>query len=176
MTKNPAFRTRPRFAAPALPTLFALTLLGSVACSGGNSPTAPTMSSQAPQNIAAASASLVNQARGSAALNGLVFDPALCEVAQQYSEKMRNEGTMSHVGSDGSTVAQRLAAYGVHYTMAGENLATVQGGDPAQAAHKGFMGSASHRANILEARFTAVGVGVATDGESYWLTQIYIRD
>jgi uncharacterized protein YkwD len=38
------------------------------------------------------------------------------------------------------------------------------------------MASPPHRANILGERFTNVGVGVATDGESYWITQIFIRE
>jgi uncharacterized protein YkwD len=38
-----------------------------------------------------------------------------------------------------------------------------------------LMGNEEHRTNILDARFTEVGIGVAQRGDTYWMTQIFLR-
>lgn len=145
------------------------------ACSG-SSPTAPD-GPLAAESVEAGSAALINGARGGDGLRQLWFDPVLSEVAREHSRRMRDEGFVSHFDSGGGAVDGRLRAYGVHFTMAGENIATLgDTSDPAGDAHRGFMGSAPHRANILEPAYTSVGVGVATNGDRYWVTQIFIRE
>ena len=46
---------------------------------------------------------------------------------------------------------------------------------PAQVAHKQLMASASHRKNILSPKYRLAGVGVAKAGNTYWITQIFIK-
>lgn len=155
--------------------LAALPLLAA-ACSGGSSPTAPDGPISA-ESVEATSVALVNGARGDSGLGQLWFDPVLCEIAREHSRRMRDEGFVSHFDSGGAAVDGRLRAYGVRFTMAGENIATLGDTmDPAGDAHRGFMGSAPHRANILQAAYTSVGVGVATNGDQYWITQVFIRE
>jgi uncharacterized protein YkwD len=150
--------------------------LFSLACSDSSSPTAPSGAVSLDQ-VESSSMALVNGERGGAGLDQLVFDPVLCEIARSYSQKMRSEGFVSHFDASGAAVDSRLRSAGVTFRMAGENIAALgDTRDPAGAAHRGFMGSASHRANILGSRYTNVGVGVATDGESYWITQIFIQE
>jgi uncharacterized protein YkwD len=36
------------------------------------------------------------------------------------------------------------------------------------------MQSSEHRPNILNPAFQLVGVGVARDGGSYWITQVFV--
>lgn len=163
-----------RRARPAVGLLAAVSLLAA-AC-GGSSPTAPDGPAAA-ESVEAASMALVNEARRDGGLGQLAFDPVLCEVARAHSRQMRDEGFVSHFDSSGGAVDGRLRSYGVRFTMAGENIATLgDTTDPAGDAHRGFMGSTPHRANILEGRYTSVGVGVATNGDQYWITQVFIRE
>ena len=47
----------------------------------------------------------------------------------------------------------------------------------AQYAHQSLMASPGHRKNILEPRFTKVGVGVYRDPEGqFWVTEMFLRD
>ena len=44
-------------------------------------------------------------------------------------------------------------------------------------AHQSLMNSPGHRANILEPRFTKVGVGLYRDGRGrFWVTEMFLRD
>ena len=54
-----------------------------------------------------------------------------------------------------------MRAVGVTYQAAGENLALAP---TVQVAHEGLMNSPGHRANLLNARFRRVGIGVADGG------------
>ena len=91
---------------------------------------------------------------------------ALQQAAQAHSENMVAHGYFDHVGPDG-TPLQRLRAAGyltdpsAAYEV-GENLAwgTLWLGTP-RAVVAGWMASAGHRANILDARFRDTAVGVA---------------
>lgn len=147
------------------------------ACSsGGDSPTEPGASGPAAASVASSSFSHVNGERRAANLPELMFDPVLAEIARQHSERMRDGGFFSHDDPSGSTPSSRLRAAGVSFSRLGENLATVSGhSDPARTAHQALMGNPSHRGNILAADFTLVGVGVAQQGDSYWITQVFIR-
>ena len=44
-------------------------------------------------------------------------------------------------------------------------------------AHQRLMASPSHRENILEPRFTKIGVGLYRDPEGrFWVTEMFLRD
>lgn len=43
-----------------------------------------------------------------------------------------------------------------------------------ETAHRAFMDSPPHRANILDEDWTHVGVGIAVDGDDLWVTQRFI--
>lgn len=157
-------------------TLLLTANLFAVACSDSSSPTGPGGGVNL-DRVEASSVALVNSERGGAGLGQLWFDPVLCEIARRHSQQMRNAGFVSHFDASGTAVDGRLRSAGVSFTMASENIAVVgDTQDPARQAHSGFMGSPAHRANILGDRFTNLGVGVATDGERYWITQIFIRE
>lgn len=147
------------------------------ACGSSSSPSEPTSAVVTAESVEASSASLANRERGTDGLEMLWFDPVLSEIARQYSREMRDQGFVSHYDKNGIAVDGRLRVAGVSFTMAGENIATLgRTTDPAGEAHRGFMNSASHRANILDSRFTSVGVGMATDGDQFWITQVFIRE
>ena len=90
----------------------------------------------------------------------LAWSAALAEVAAGHGAEMYAEGYFSHVSPTTGTVGDRLAAQGIPFLIAGENLAlnpTVDG------VHDGLASSPSHRAAMLESRFTRVGIS-AHDG------------
>ncbi len=70
-------------------------------------------------------------------------------------------GYFSHTDPDGKSPFDRIAAAGITYKAAGENLAYAANVD---LAHAGLMRSPGHRANILETDFGRVGIGVIDGG------------
>jgi hypothetical protein len=81
---------------------------------------------------------------------------------------MAAHNTMSHTGSDGSQLSERISAAGYDFWACAENIA-YNYADPA-AVVAGWMESAGHRQNILDEDFCELGVGLAysdTD-HPYW--------
>jgi uncharacterized protein YkwD len=166
-----AGRRRHPFRALVASAAFALT----AGCSG-SSPTQPA-GPPSPSSVEAGSYARLNQARRDNGRPELPLDPALAAAARQHSQRMRDLGFFDHEDpSGGGNLAMRLAAAGVTYSLAGENLAFVSSvSDPAARAHDLLMGNPDHRSNILDDRFAAVGVGVASQGNTFWITQIFVR-
>ncbi len=159
---------------PILPIVFAIALVLIAACGGSSSPTEPADVSSF--QVESESFSLVNQSRSVEAKNMLSVDSLAQQVAREHSEAMRDRGFFSHVDPDGLTLRDRLRKAGVTFRIAGENLAQVDGSsDPAGHAHRLLMESKSHRDNILSGDFEMVGVGVSKQGNSYWITQVFLK-
>ncbi|MDH3253569.1 MAG: CAP domain-containing protein [Acidobacteriota bacterium] len=147
------------------------------ACGGGGSNPAADAGVLLESDVELQSFHLVNQARsGEAVEPQLGLDPAVCEVARRHSEAMRDEGFFSHTAADGQGLRQRLNRAGIAYSAAAENLAEVHHATrPAEVAHSQLMSSASHRKNILSPKYKLAGVGVAKAGDTYWITQVFIK-
>ena len=112
----------------------------------------------------------MNAARVSDSANELVRDDALDIVALARARNLVELDYFDHYAPDGTSAFSELAARGLPYFLAGENLAR-NNYPPAQtvvAAFEGLMASPGHRANILEPRFGAVGVAAVRDG-NVWL-------
>jgi uncharacterized protein YkwD len=119
----------------------------------------------------------MNAERAARGLAPLTIDPTLTTIARTRSQQMASEGYFGHVDPRGRRpYIDLLAQYGVTYQLAGENLAlnNYPAAEAASRALTSLMASTSHRENILEQRFTRVGVGVVTtpDGKHY-LTAIF---
>src|SRR5690606_12626951 len=110
---------------------------------------------------------LVNAARADAGLPPLAVDGTLSGIASQRSTDMVRRGYFAHVGPDGQGVQQLLAAAGVGYRTAGENLARVggTGDDDVRGAVEVQLRSATHRANLLSPAYTHIGVGDAVEAD-----------
>lgn len=83
-------------------------------------------------------------------------------------------GVISHRSPDGMEYPQAIAAAGVtNYAWAGENIyATNEVATVEEAAARGvwrFMGSAPHRAIILDPAFDHVGIGVGPGENGVWM-------
>ncbi|MER7072224.1 CAP domain-containing protein [Terrabacter sp. NPDC000476] len=111
---------------------------------------------------------LVNAQRAKAGCRALVLDARLSRAAQAHSIDMAKRRYFSHTTPDGRTFAQRIRAQGYTGSMIGENIAA---GQPTpRSVMDAWMKSPGHRANILDCRYRAIGVGAAVGGpyRYYW--------
>jgi len=113
---------------------------------------------------------LVNEIRQKNGLRPLTANWELSRVARYKSQDMRDNGYFSHNSPTYGTPFQMLSAFGLSYRTAGENIA--KGYASPQAVVNGWMNSSGHRANILNASYTQIGVGYVSGG-NYW-TQLFI--
>ena len=113
---------------------------------------------------------LVNQVRAENGLKALSPNWELSRVARYKSEDMARNGYFSHTSPTYGTPFQMIRAFGLSFRSAGENIAYGQR-TPA-AVVDAWMNSSGHRANILNASYTQIGVGYCADGR-YW-TQMFI--
>ncbi len=158
-----------------------LVLVGCVPPPDGSSPApttgAPTTAPAATTTPAWVDEMLtrINAERSSVGAAPVRLCATLMTAAQRHSEDQASHSTMSHTGSNGSTMTQRAEAAGyVGWNAMGENVAA---GYPSVAAVMGgWMGSSGHRANLLSTSYEHVGVGRAASGSGalYW-TQVFGR-
>ena len=113
---------------------------------------------------------LVNEIRAEYGLKPLTANWELSRIARYKSEDMSNNRYFSHTSPTYGTPFQMIKAFGLSYRSAGENIAYGYG-TPA-AVVNGWMNSSGHRANILNASYTQIGVGYCANG-NYW-TQMFI--
>jgi uncharacterized protein YkwD len=120
---------------------------------------------------------LLNAERASRGLDPLTWDDRVAEIARVHSNNMADQQFFSHWGKDGSTVDSRAGAFGVNdWRSIAENIAFLNGyDDPASSAVQRWMGSPSHRKNLLGRNWnrSAIGVAVARDGSIYF-TQVFM--
>jgi uncharacterized protein YkwD len=102
----------------------------------------------------------------------LAPDPALAAIARGHNLDMRDAGFFGHRSPTRGEVVDRLAAAGYRAVASGENLARNDSLGEAQVA---LMRSIGHRANIVEPRFTHVGVSAVRDGNDWLVTQVFAR-
>ena len=113
---------------------------------------------------------LVNAVRAENGLRPLSVNWELARVARYKSEDMAANRYFSHTSPTYGTPFQMIRSFGLSYRTAGENIAYGQR-TPA-AVMDAWMNSSGHRANILSASYTQIGVGYCSDGR-YW-TQMFI--
>jgi uncharacterized protein YkwD len=112
---------------------------------------------------------LVNSARGSgrrcggkyfAAAAPLALDPMLTQAALQHSRDMAEHDAFDHRGHDGSSPATRVERAGFkEHRIVGENIAA--GAMTATEVVQGWLASPAHCENIMDDRFTSLGVAYA---------------
>jgi uncharacterized YkwD family protein len=104
---------------------------------------------------------LVNAERAKMGLPALKADPKLTQLARMKSQDMITNRYFSHNSPTYGSPFDMLRRYGVTYMTAGENIA---GNQSVEAAHRALMNSPGHRANILNAQFKNVGIGIVSGG------------
>lgn len=114
---------------------------------------------------------LVNEIRVENGLKALSYDWELSRVARIKSQDMKDNRYFAHNSPVYGTPFQMMKNFGISYRSAGENIA--KGYATPQAVVNAWMNSSGHRANILNANYTHIGVGYVAGG-NYW-TQMFIR-
>jgi len=113
----------------------------------------------------------VNAVRAKVGGAPLVLCPSLMRAASKYAQVMSSTGHFDHTGPDGSQPWDRGGAEGYRYLAYGENIAAGQ--SSVQAVMDSWVKSPGHYANLVNRRFTHLGVGHATTaaGEysDYWV-------
>lgn len=113
---------------------------------------------------------LVNTIRTQNGLGTLSGNWELSRVARYKSQDMHDRGYFSHTSPTYGSPFDMMRSFGITYRSAGENIA--KGYRTPEEVVNGWMNSEGHRANILNASFTQIGVGYVSDG-NYW-TQMFI--
>jgi len=139
---------------PLLPLLTAIALTGAVSVAG-----APAV--QAGSSDAAYLVERINAVRDERGLAPLQVRNDLSRHARQHSGSMSRRRTLFHTASFRvvccwSSIAENVAAAGT-----------------ARGVHRALMGSAPHRANILDPDLRGIGIGVERDGGKLWVTQVF---
>jgi len=114
----------------------------------------------------------INQSRAAYGFAPLTLDATITQEATAYAWGMMNYGYFSHVGRDGSRVADRMRRAGVSFSWSGENICYLSGQSLKATLHwchgvfmsEPFPGSANHIGNILSANYRRVGIGIAQSG------------
>ncbi len=101
-----------------------------------------------------------NAARQDTQELALSVSPLLQQAAQLKADDMAANGYFAHTSPAGITPWYWLGQVGYRYSSAGENLAVdfIDSSD----VHRAWMNSPGHRANILNAGYTEIGIATAT--------------
>lgn len=117
---------------------------------------------------------LVNAERAKQGLKPLTLSSKLTSIANEKAKDMANNNYFSHTSPTYGSPFQMLQKFGVSYKTAGENIAAGQ--DSAQQVMNDWMNSSGHKANILNANYTELGVGYVNTKSSYgtYWVQLFI--
>jgi uncharacterized protein YkwD len=112
---------------------------------------------------------LANQSRAQAGVPRLTLDAGLCQAARTHAEAMFAARQLSHQFEGEPSLPQRLAA-ATHTQLdqEGENVAL---DFDAESGHKHLMLSPPHRANLLNAAYNVIGLGVIRSGDRLYIVQ-----
>lgn len=104
-------------------------------------------------------AQLTNADREKDNLPPLAWNTTLADAAQKKANDMALKGYFAHTSPDGVTPWHWFGVVGYRFAHAGENLA-VNFSDTAEV-EQAWMNSPAHRANILEGKYSEIGIGTA---------------
>ena len=131
---------------------------------------------------ARATLAAVNQARSRRRSCGTTDYPAvapltlnqeLIAASEAHSRDMATQNYFAHEGKDGSRVSQRARVAGYSWSSVGENIA--YGQRSVDEVMQSWLTSPGHCANIMNERYTEMGVGYALSSQTrrpYW-TQVF---
>jgi uncharacterized YkwD family protein len=117
---------------------------------------------------------LTNLERQRYGLKPLQMDLELSKVARLKSQDLHDNRYFAHNSPTYGSPFDMMKRFGITYRTAGENIAGGQA--TPEAVVQGWMNSAGHRANILNAAFTHIGIGYfnGPNGYRHFWTQMFI--
>ncbi|MDR3287865.1 MAG: CAP domain-containing protein [Peptococcaceae bacterium] len=113
---------------------------------------------------------LVNKERAAAGVQPLQIDLRLVAAARAKAADMKTNNYFDHTSPTYGSPWALMQSFGLTVQWAGENIG---GNQTVAAAMAAWMQSSGHRENILDPRFTHLGVGVAY-GSSYG--NLYVQE
>ncbi|WP_141430736.1 CAP domain-containing protein [Bacillus sp. 03113] len=114
---------------------------------------------------------LTNAERQKNGLPALKAYPDLSNVANVKAQDMNEKGYFSHTSPTYGSPFDMMRDFGITYQSAGENIA--QGQRTPEEVVNAWMNSQGHRANILNNKFTHIGVGFEEAG--YEWVQMFVK-
>jgi len=99
----------------------------------------------------------LNRERTAHSLPALQWDDSLFKAARLHALRMLDLNQLEHQLPDEPNLEERLTAAGARFSVIAENIAI---GPNPNTIHSGWMNSPGHRKNILDSRFTSVGIAV----------------
>jgi serralysin len=128
---------------------------------------------------------LINAARVTAGVQPLANNGKLNDAADAHVDWMISSNTLSHTGAGGSSAYDRMVDAGFVFSGAsswGENIVweSLRGAagyaDEVRDLHNWLMNSPGHKANILNAKFTQVGIGFDVGPFKGWQSAVAAED
>ena len=120
---------------------------------------------------------MINTERQSQGLTPYDSQGQLQAAARGHSTDMACNNFFLQTGSDDSSVGDRVSAQGYSWSSVGENIFAGGSATP-QSAFDWWMNSAPHRANLLHANFTEIGIGYIDEPNSQYqgyFTAVFAR-
>jgi uncharacterized protein YkwD len=112
--------------------------------------------------MADATVVLINGSRESSGLPALRWDNEAAAKAQAWAEHLAAQGQLEH--------SNLSAGFSSKWAHLAENVAFA--GDVG-TIHRNLLQSATHRANILSAESTAIGVGIVERDGRIWVVEVF---
>lgn len=104
----------------------------------------------------------------------LRWSDSLASSSASYAGELADRDTLSHVDREGEPFDQRLRKLGYAFRYAGENLAAGQ--RSLDEAISAWLGSPGHCANLMNERFSEVGLACARRAgsryDTFWVVQL----
>lgn len=113
---------------------------------------------------------LVNRQRARLGCRALRWNESLARVAARHSGDMARRGYFAHDDPEHRSPFDRLARSGIRFRAAAENIAVGQGSGA--EVFRDWMNSRGHRENMVNCRYTDVGVAVVDD---HWTLELIQR-
>lgn len=114
----------------------------------------------------------LNEERKAAGRDPLLSDASLVALARKKARDMAANQYFSHISPTYGSVFDMLQAEGIRYKWAGENIGR---GASVASIHRGFVDSPEHRANLLSAGYTHVGIGVVRYRGKVYVAQVFMK-
>jgi uncharacterized protein YkwD len=131
-------------------------------------PPAPPAASATEQAAERELGRLLNRERARAHVPELELDARLVEAARAHARLMAENRRLDHQFAGEAVLRLRLAATGLRFDNAGENVASAA---DAASAHQDFLNSYYHRQNMLSANYNVMGIGVAEDNGHLYIVE-----
>ena len=98
------------------------------------------------------------------------WNPKLADAALKHSRDMAGHDFIDHIGSNDTSVVQRVNTTGYSWRSVGENI--YAGDETSEGVVAGWLASAGHCRNIMSPKFTEIGAACFSNPSSrygtYW--------